>query len=277
MFKKIVIVGLGLMGGSLAAACRKHFPKAQIVGVSRSREALTVAKKNRWVHEATKDLLSGAKNADLVILCTPVDAFLPYLKAIDKVCAKGALVMDVGSVKVSVLKEANSRKWKNLSFVGCHPMVGSHVRGIKAVNPSLYEGGLVLLTRDPKTCASSYARAKKFWSRFSSKIVEMKPEVHDKLVGEVSHLPHAIAVCLVHAASNPALRIASTGFRDTTRIAAAASSIWQPIFSSNRKVMLKVLSRFERELRTFKKLLRSRDPRDLSRYLDQARKIRERL
>jgi len=277
VFKKITIIGLGLMGGSLAAACRKHFSKARIVGISRSRKALTVAQKSRWVHEATKDVLSGAKSADLVVLCTPVDTFLPYLKAIDKVCAKGALVMDVGSVKASVLKEANSRKWKNLSFVGCHPMVGSHVRGIKAVNPSLYEGGLVLLTRDPKTCVSSYARAKKFWSRFSSKIVELKPEVHDKLVGEVSHLPHAIAVCLVHAASDPALKIASTGFRDTTRIAAAASSIWQPIFSSNRKVMLGVLTRFERELRVFKKLLCSKNPKALSRYLDQARNIRERL
>lgn len=277
MFKKIAIVGLGLMGGSLAAACRKHFSGARIVGISRSREALAVARKKRWVHEATQDVAMGAQDADLIVLCTPVDTFLPYLKTIDKVCVKGALVLDVGSVKVSVLKEANSRKWKRLSFVGCHPMVGSHVRGIRAVNPSLYEKGLVLLARDPRTCASSYAKAKKFWSRFSSRIVEMKPEIHDKLVGEVSHLPHAIAVCLVHAVSAPALKIASTGFRDTTRIAASASSIWKPIFSSNRKVMLGVLSRFERELRIFKQLLCSKDSRALSRYLDQAQNIRERL
>lgn len=277
MFKKIAIVGLGLMGGSLAAACRKHFPKARIVGISRSREALTVARKKRWVHEAMQDIARGAQDADLIVLCTPVDTFLPFLRGIDQVCAQGALVLDVGSVKVSVLKEANSRKWKRLSFVGCHPMVGSHVRGIQAVNPSLYEKGLVLLVRDPKTCASSYAKAKKFWARFSSRVVEMTPEIHDKLVGEVSHLPHAIAVCLVHAASDPALKIASTGFRDTTRIAASASSIWQPIFSSNRKVMLGVLSRFERELRIFKKILCSKSPKPLSRYLDQARKIRERL
>ncbi len=274
MFRKITIVGLGLMGGSLAAACRKKFPKARIVGISRSREALALAKKNQWVHEATNDVRRGAKGADLIVLCTPVDTFLPYLKAIDRVCAKGALVLDVGSVKVSVLKEANSRTWKNLFFVGCHPMVGSHARGIRAANPSLYEGGLVLLTRDPKTCASGYARAKKFWSRFSSRIVEMNPEMHDKLVGEVSHLPHAIAVCLMHAVSDPALKIASTGFRDTTRIAAAASSIWRPIFSANRKVMLDVLSRFEHELRRFKQLLKSQDTGALTRFLDQARQRR---
>jgi prephenate dehydrogenase len=277
MFKKIVIIGLGLMGGSLAAACRKKFPKARIIGISRSREALALAKKKKWVHETTRDVSLGARGADLVVLCTPVDTFLPYLKAIDKVCAKGALVMDVGSVKVSVLKQAGSRHWKNLSFVGCHPMVGSHKRGVQAVNPVLYQGGLVLLTPDRKTCPSSYQRAKKFWQGFTSRIVELTPKVHDRLVGEVSHLPHAIAACLVRTVSAPALQVASTGFYDTTRIAAAASSIWQPIFSANRKVMFGVLSRFERELRTFKKLLQDRDPKKLIRFLDQAQRKRKAL
>jgi len=265
------------MGGSLAAACRKKFPKARIIGISRSHEALALAKRKKWVHESTREVLFGAQGADLVVLCTPVDTFLPYLRAIDKVCARGALVMDVGSVKASVLKEVNSRCWKNLSFVGCHPMVGSHRRGIQAMNPGLYNEGLVLLTRDRKTCPSAYKMAKKFWQTFTSKIVELTPEMHDKLVGEVSHLPHALAACLMHAVSTSALKVASTGFRDTTRIAAAASSVWQPIFSSNRKVMLGVLTRFERELRTFKKLLQDRDSKKLVRFLDQAQNKRNSL
>ncbi len=265
------------MGGSLAAACRKKFPKARIIGISRSREALALAKKKKWVHEATRNVLLGAHGADLVVLCTPVNAFLPYLKAIDKVCAKGALVMDVGSVKVSVLKEVGSRHWKNLSFVGCHPMVGSHKRGIRAVNPALYKGGLVLLTPDRRTCPDGYKKAKKFWKGFTSRIVELTPEMHDRLVGEASHLPHAVAACLMRTVSVPALKVASTGFYDTTRIAAAASSVWQPIFSANRKVMLGVLDRFESELRTFKKLLHSRDPKALGRYLDKAQKKRQKL
>jgi len=276
-FKKIAIIGLGLMGGSLAAACRKKFPKARITGISRSREALALARKKKWVHEATRNVSLGAQGADLVVLCTPVDTFMPYLKTIDKICAKGALVMDVGSVKVSVLKAAGSHHWKNFSFVGCHPMVGSHQRGIQAVNPALYRGGLVLLTRDSRTCAKSYKQAKIFWARLSSRILEMSPALHDRLVGEVSHLPHAIAVCLMHTVSASALEVASTGFRDTTRIAAASSSIWQPIFSSNRKVMLDVLGRFEQELGTFKKLLQGRDPKKLAWFLDQAQKKRQTL
>jgi prephenate dehydrogenase len=277
LFKKIVIIGLGLMGGSLAAACRKKFPKARVIGISRSREALALARKKKWVHEATRDVSFGAQGADLVVLCTPVDTFLPYLKAVDKVCAKGALVIDVGSVKVSVLREAGSRHWKNLSFVGCHPMVGSHKRGIRAVNPALYKGGLVLLTRDRKTCFSGYKAAKKFWQSFASRIVELTPETHDRLVGEASHLPHAVAACLMRTVSMPALKVASTGFYDTTRVAASASSVWQPIFSANRKVMLNALGRFENELRKFKKLLQDRDPKKLARFLDQAQRKRKAL
>lgn len=265
------------MGGSLAAACQKKFPHAKIVGISRSYEALALAKKMKWVHEATREVLFGAHGADLIVLCTPVDTFLPYLKAIDKVCAKDALVLDVGSVKASVLKQVNARKWKNLSFVGCHPMVGSHRRGITAVNPGLYEGGLVLMTRDSKTSPKAFKMAKQFWAQFSSKIMALTPETHDKLVGEVSHLPHAIAACLMHTVSTPALKVASTGFRDATRIAAAASSIWQPIFSANRRVMMDSLTCFEKNLKTFKKFLRSNNSRKLAQFLDIAQKKRQKI
>lgn len=277
MFKKIAIIGLGLMGGSLAAACRKRFPKARIIGISRNREALALAKKKKWVHEATRLLKNGVRNADVIVLCTPVDSFLPYLKGIDKVCKQYALVMDVGSVKGSVLKQVNGCKWRNLSFVGCHPMVGSHERGIKAACPYLYDQGLVLLTKDSKTCPCSLKQAKQFWARFTRKVVELTPEAHDRFVGEISHLPHAVAVCLMHSVSEPALKFASTGFCDTTRIAASASSVWQPIFKANRKVLLVSLKKFERTLKNFKKNLQSSNSKGLLRFLDQAQRRRQTL
>jgi prephenate dehydrogenase len=211
------------------------------------------------------------------VLCTPVDTYLPYLHAIDQVCAKNALVMDVGSVKASVLKEVNSRPWRNFSFVGCHPMVGSHKRGIGAVNPELYKEGLVLLTPDRKTCSCGLKKAAKFWKTFTPRVITLTPEAHDKLVGEASHLPHAVAACLMHTVSNPAFKVAATGLRDTTRIAAAASSIWQPIFRSNRKVLLVALNRFEQKLQIFKKLLQSRNPKKLAAFLDQAQRKRKAL
>ncbi len=275
MFKKIAIVGLGLMGGSLAAGCRKCFPKVRIVGITRNRAALAFAKKEKWIHEGTRDVLSGAAGADVVVLCTPVGTYLPILRKIDRVCRKGALVMDVGSVKASVAAEVNRTKWKNLSFVGCHPMAGSHDRGITAAAPSLYDQGLILLVKDTKTCPCSLKQARQFWGRFSSRIAVLSPGLHDQLVGQVSHLPHAVAVCLVHAIAGPSLKFASTGFRDTTRIAASDSSIWQPIFRANRKVLLASLRQFEKSLAQFRKNLQAKDPKALIRFLDEARKKRE--
>lgn len=276
-FKKIAIIGLGLMGGSLAAACRKHFPGARVIGVSRNRKALAIAQKKKWVHEATHQLKMGVRNADAIVLCTPVDVFLSYLKEIDCVCKRNTLVMDVGSVKSSVLKQVNARKWKNLSFVGCHPMVGSHERGIEAACPCLYDQGLILLTKDSKTCPCSFKQARQFWGHFSKKIVTLTPEIHDRIVGEISHLPHAVAVCLMHAVSDSALRFAATGFRHTTRIAASAASIWQPIFGANKKCVLASLEKFERQLKLFKQHLRASDSKGLIRFLDQAQRRRSRL
>lgn len=275
MFKKIVIIGIGLMGGSLGAACRKAFPESRVVGISRSRKARATALKKKWVHEATRDVARGALGADLVVLCTPVDIFLPYLRIVDKVCRKGALVLDIGSVKASVLRQVNGRRWQRISFVGCHPMVGSHRRGTEAVSPDLYQGGQVLLTRDRKTRPRAWNLARKFWASLSMKAEEMTPETHDRLVGEASHLPHAIAACLMHTVSASALKVTSAGFRDTTRIAGSSPSIWRPIFISNRKVVLRALTRFDRHLKNFRKLLKSRSFQKLSRFLEIARRKRE--
>jgi len=247
----------------------------RIVGITRNRAALAFAKKEKWIHEGTRDVLSGAAGADVVVLCTPVGTYLPILRKIDRVCRKGALVMDVGSVKASVAAEVNRTKWKNLSFVGCHPMAGSHDRGITAAAPSLYDQGLILLVKDTKTCPCSLKQARQFWGRFSSRIAVLSPGLHDQLVGQVSHLPHAVAVCLVHAIAGPSLKFASTGFRDTTRIAASDSSIWQPIFRANRKVLLASLRQFEKSLAQFRKNLQAKDPKALIRFLDEARKKRE--
>lgn len=277
MFKKIAIVGLGLMGGSLAAACRKKFPHAKILGITRNRQALALAQKKRWIHEGVHCLHAGVRDADLIVLCTPVDTFLRYLKGIDRVCKKGALVTDVGSVKASIQKKVNQKKWRNLSFISCHPMVGSHKRGIQVADPSLYDGGLMILVKDKKTCPGDYKKVKRFWSRFSKNIAELTPERHDKLIGEVSHLPHAVAVCLMHTVSTPALKLASAGFRDTTRIAASDASIWQPIFRANRKIALECLNRFERTLAGFKKAVLAKNPQKLIRFLNQAQQKRQHL
>lgn len=277
MFKKITIVGLGLMGGSLAAACRKKFPKATICGVTRSREALREALRRKWICQATSDLRTGIQDADLVVLCTPVNTFPHYLKEIDRFGPKGMLVTDVGSAKSWVEKKIKGKPWKKLSFVSCHPMVGSHHRGIRAVDPKLYHNGLMILIKTPATGGAAFQKVRKFWGSFSRNLITLTPSAHDRLIGEASHLPHAMAVCLVQSVSPQAMKFASTGFRDTTRIAASASSIWAPIFKANQRDVLTAIRRFEKELHQFKKQLKASDATAFCRYLDQAHRRRESL
>ncbi|HTL47694.1 MAG TPA: prephenate dehydrogenase/arogenate dehydrogenase family protein [Verrucomicrobiae bacterium] len=272
--KKITIVGLGLMGGSLAAACRKKFPRARVTGVSRSREALRSALKKKWIHAASRDLAGGVRGADLVILCTPVDTFPRILKEIDRHARPGTLVTDVGSIKGAVLRGRR----KNITFVGAHPMVGSHERGLAAANPRLYEGGLIFVIKPEKRAElGAFRKIRGFWNKISHRIVEVSAGRHDKVVGEISHLPHAAAACLLMSVDPGSVPFAASGFRDTTRIAASDPSIWRPIFMGNARAVALALQRFEKELAHFRTRLVRGDGKAVGRFLQKASRRRQQI
>lgn len=275
--KTIAIIGLGLMGGSLAARCRRQFPKAKVIGITRNAAALREARRKRWIHEGTHNLRRGIRNADLIILCTPVDTFPKILSLIDRSLHSAALVTDVGSVKGALLNWIEKRKWKRIQFVGAHPMVGSHRRGIQASSPHLYDHGFTFLVRSRKTNSSSYAAAKSFWKKITPRVIEISADEHDKITSEISHLPHAAAVCLVLAAQKKSLRYAASGFRDTTRIALGDASVWAPIFRSNQKAILKALNFFEKKLGILRQALRAKKDSAMRRILNQAAFLRKQI
>ncbi len=258
------------MGGSLAAACRRKFPRARILGITRSPSALLQAKKRRWIHEGFRDLASGVKNADLVILCTPVDTLLPLMKALDRHVKKGTLVTDVGSVKGEILRRVQRKQWRRIQYIGAHPVVGSHVRGFLAAHPGLYDRGLIFLIRNQKVGRAQFESVRNFWKKISPRVIEVSPETHDQIVSQVSHLPHAVAVSLVLACDPKWLRFASSGFADTTRVAQGHPSLWAPIFLLNRKSVMASLARFEKEIGRFKRALRRRRGGHLTKFLAEA-------
>ncbi len=273
-FKTIAVVGLGLMGGSLAAACRKKFPQSRILGVSRNASALRLALRNKWIHQGSSDL-SIAKSADLIILCTPVDTLKSFLSRLDKIAKPGALVMDVGSVKGSIVGWAARQRFKNIRFVGAHPMAGSHVKGIEAASAHLYEKSLVFLVPVSRSNAQALKEAKLFWKKITGRVVEIEAGAHDRVVSEISHLPHAIAVGLVLAVSKTSLPFVASGFRDTTRIAQGHPSIWLPIFQTNRKAVVRSLNAFEGQLKKIKLAINSKNGRALKQLLAQAARARQ--
>ena len=275
--KCIAIVGLGLMGGSLAAACRKKFRTSRMVGISRSRRALAVARRARWIHEGTSDLAVGVRCADLIILCTPVDTFPRLLSTLDRFAKKGALVTDTGSVKGAILREVDRRPWKKINFVGAHPMTGSHERGIGAAKPDLYDQGFTFLVRSRRTDPASFRAVKNFWKKITPKVVEVKAKEHDRIVAAISHLPHAVAACLVLSAGKKSISLASSGFLDTTRIAQGDPSIWFPIFQWNREALRKSFADFENRLRKFQRALAPGRTGLLRRILAEAARKRRQI
>lgn len=278
MYDPIIIIGLGLIGGSLAASCRRKFPRSKIIGISRNRAVLTKAKRRGWIHEGFVDLRAAftegevrhASPRPVVILCTPVDTLNSYLKRLDRIAPRGTVVTDAGSVKGFLARSFDQKKWQRIRFVGAHPLAGSHQRGIDAADPKLFDRALTFITPGRRHSKEALQGVKKFWQRISRRIAVVSPELHDALTAEVSHLPHLLAACLVASVSPQALPCAASGFLDTTRIVQADPRLWVPILLENRKELSLALSRFESYLARIKKAFRAGDRKALRKWLLQA-------
>lgn len=275
--RQIAIIGLGLMGGSLAAACRRHFPRSRLIGISRKSRVLQFARRKKWIHEGFTQVSQGVSSADLVILCTPVDTLITYLELLDRHCRPGTLVTDVGSVKARLFSQAEKRRWRNIRFVSAHPMVGSHERGIEAARPELYNHGYTFVIRSAKTNVKAFASVRQFWKTISGRVITVKPQEHDRLVAQISHLPHVLAVSLILALPKKVLTFAGSGFRDTTRIAQGQPSIWLPILTQNRAELLKALSLLERALARARQAFGRNQPKKIAQMLRQAAQTRSEI
>ena len=274
--KTVGVVGLGLMGGSLAATVRRLFPGTRVIGMSRNAKAVRTALRKKWIHEGSRELKAASK-ADLIILCTPVNTLQKLMTQMDKVAQPGTLVTDVGSVKGSVVKWAEKKKFKNIEFVGAHPMAGSHIRGIGAASKNLYEGCLTFVCPSRAHSRSGYQKVTRFWRKMSQRVVAVSAKRHDEITSDISHLPRAVANCLVLATSDKSLKFASGGFADTTRVAQGDSSIWVPIFQHNRKAILTSLNHFELQVKKLKKALRQSDFTSIKTLFERAGRKRKRV
>ena len=163
--KTFVIVGMGLLGGSLAGAIRKRFRGARVIGVSRTPRNLAFAKKKKLIHSGTTDLRQALRNADFVVICTPVNTIARFIQTIDRYAKPGTVVTDVGSTKNAIVRRAAQKKLKRISFVGSHPLAGSHLTGVKHAQPDLFEGAHVFLTPVRASDSKAVHSVKTFWRK----------------------------------------------------------------------------------------------------------------
>ncbi len=275
--RRLSILGVGLLGGSIGLAARSILSDCHVVGYGHRKATLDRALEIGAIDEAAGELEAAVLDADLVILCTPVGMFSEILRTIAGKLKAGAIVTDVGSTKRSVVAEAARHLPKGAHFVGSHPMAGSEKRGVEFARTDLLAGALCILTPDGSTDAKALAAVEEFWRTLGMHTTRMTPAEHDAALAGVSHLPHAVAAALVAMQRPEALKLCGKGFLDATRIAGGDGGLWRDIFIDNADQVRAALGELREMLAKFETLLDPEKGEELRAWLDEAAKAREAL
>ena len=281
MIRRLAIVGLGLLGGSVAKAARAESLAREIVGIGRDPARLKSALGGGVVDSVTTDLREGLTGADMVVLATPVATLERQMPAVWEAAPPQALITDVGSTKAAIVRVAETLSaGRPLDFVGSHPMAGSNLSGFAVSRADLFRGATIILTPTDRTAPDAVKRVTEFWEAAGGRVVTMDPATHDRAVAAISHLPHLVADALVDAVvrMDPQfLDVAARGFKDTTRIAASSPAVWREIFEENREALAEAVAAFRAALGDLESVLRSGDAARIEGELERIRMIRATL
>ena len=273
--KVLAIVGVGLIGGSIAAALKSRDFPGTIWGVGRNPDRLKAAVQAGLIDDFTENIEDVL--ADLWVFCTPVDRIAAGVLAVRGQTGKTTLVTDAGSVKRAICEEVRGKLSAGVEFIGSHPLAGSEKRGFEHAEADLFADRLCVLTPDASTSKVQLNRLRGFWEFLGMRVVEMEAAAHDQALAETSHLPHLVAAALAGTLQEQNAHLAATGFADTTRIAAGDPALWSAIFLQNAEGISKALSRFSDRLREFQRALERKDAGALQKLLEHAKTNRDQL
>jgi prephenate dehydrogenase len=280
-FRKITIIGVGLLGGSLGLAVKQRRLAKEVAGFVRRAASVVECEKIGAVDFATCDLRRAVAGADLVVLCTPLRQMRPLFNQMLPALKPGAILTDVGSVKASVIKELESPAARaNVCFIGSHPMAGAEKNGVSAARAVLFANAVCVVTPTKKSNRAALRKVEQFWKALGGRLLRLAPEEHDVLVSRSSHLPHLTAATLANFVLNPASpksqpALCANGFRDTTRIASGSPEMWRDIALTNRRNLSRALGAFIGDLRQLQRVLRSADEKAISKFFEQAKQRRD--
>lgn len=281
MIRQLSIVGVGLLGGSVAKAARSGGLARRIVGVGRDPERLRPAVDDGTLDTAVTDLQAGVREADVILLAAPVLAIEGLLERVWGAAAHGAVVTDVGSTKRNIVRAAERlAATRPLGFVGSHPLAGSEQAGYRVARADLFRGATVVVTPTEKTELAALKTTTELWEALGARVTSLDPETHDRTVAAISHLPHLIACALVDGAGRVepgALELAARGFRDTTRIAGGDPDMWTEIFLANRDALTAGIEAFRQALGDLQRVIDSGRADALRAELARIKAIREQL
>jgi cyclohexadieny/prephenate dehydrogenase len=281
MFEKIALIGIGLIGGSIARDARKRGLAKHIVAATRSAETAKKANELKLADHCGTDIAAAVKDADLVIVCTPVGACGAAAKAIAPALKPGCIVSDVGSVKQAVIADMKPHIPAGVHFVPAHPVAGTEYSGPDSGFAELFVDRWCILTPPPATDPQATERLAVFWRALGAKVATMTPEHHDLVLAVTSHLPHLIAYTIVGTANelgevteSEVLQFSAGGFRDFTRIAASDPTMWRDVFLANKDAVLEMLGAFQEDLSKLTRAIRRGDGDALFEHFTRTRAIR---
>ncbi|KSU63464.1 prephenate dehydrogenase [[Bacillus] enclensis] len=280
----VLIVGMGLIGGSLALCIKEEHPHATIIGYDVNQKELRLAKTLGVIDEMAQTFEHAAEKADLIIISTPVTQTEKIMKILHNTNLKqGVIITDTGSTKGQIMKAARPLSEKGIPFIGGHPMAGSHKSGVSAAKKILFENAFYMFTPSENIEDHEIQSLEKWLGGTRAKFLIVPPKEHDELTGMISHFPHIIAASLVHQAKDssqehPYLRrLAAGGFRDITRIASSSPVMWKDITMQNSQVLMDILEKWKIEMEEVIHMVKEKDAEELYRYFYEAKVFRDEL
>jgi cyclohexadieny/prephenate dehydrogenase len=281
VFSKVALIGLGLIGSSIARGAREFNAAHEIAALDASPQVLARVRELGVADEVSGDPAAALKGADLIILCVPVGACGEVARTIAPHLEAGAVLSDVGSVKASVVAQVAPHVPPGVDFIPAHPLAGTEFSGPDAGFAALFQNRWCILTPGPDTDPKQLARLAAFWTRLGAKVETMSPPHHDLVLAVTSHLPHLIAYNIVRTAEDlgedlrsEVIKFSASGFRDFTRIAASDPTMWRDIFLNNREAVLEILQRFNEDLTELQRMIRRGDGDGLFELFTRTRAVR---
>jgi len=282
MFNKITIIGLGVIGSSIARAIKKNRLCKSLVAHDKSKIVLKKILKLKITNHTEPNLKKSVQDSDLVIICTPLGTYKNIVSVIKNYLKKTCILTDVGSAKIFVTNTVNKLINKNTIWIPAHPVAGTEQSGPEAGFADLFKNRWCIITPVSKKNPNALKKLNNFWKKIGSKVQHMSAEHHDKVMAITSHIPHLIAYNIVGTAANleqdtksEVIKYSASGFRDFTRIASSDPTMWRDIALNNRKQILHMLEKFNLDLSNLKRAIVKKDGNKLFKLFSKTKKIRQ--
>jgi prephenate dehydrogenase len=280
-WKKVTLVGVGLLGGSLGQALKERRLAGSVEGYVRRAASVAECEKFQAADRATRDLRSAVEGAELIVLCTPIAQMRPLVEQMLPAIGSGAIITDVGSVKSVVVRDLEPlARRAGAHFVGSHPMAGSEKAGVSAARSNLFVDAVCVVTPTPRSNPAAVRAVEQLWKSVGGRLLRLSPGAHDALASRSSHLPHVVAAGLANLVLGPRhpkaqSSLCANGFRDTTRIASGSPEMWRDIALANRENLSVSLADLLVDLESFRRALKKKDGRAVLRYFETAKARRD--